>query len=86
MSHTGMMGIVVVTGDRENDVKSVASVLGEIGVGGLNVEVATGNGRYLVDMILRGLSRSNARAYHRRNTSELNVLCAWLKKVFIQIC
>ena len=41
MIHTGMLGIVVVTvtGDRENDVKSVASVLNEIGVGGLNIEV-----------------------------------------------
>ena len=34
MIHTGMLGIVVVTGDPENDVKSVASVLNEIGVGG----------------------------------------------------
>lgn len=42
MVHTGMMGIVVVTGDRENDVKSVASVLNEIGVGGLNIEVVLG--------------------------------------------
>ena len=42
MFHTGMMGIVVVTGDRENDVKSVASVLNEIGVGGLNIEVVLG--------------------------------------------
>ena len=32
MIHTGMLGIVVVTGNKENDVKSVASVLNEIGV------------------------------------------------------
>ena len=43
MIHTGMLGIVVVTGNRENDVKSVASVLNEIGVGGLNIEIATDN-------------------------------------------
>ena len=46
MLHTQMMGIVVMTGDRENDIKSVASVLNEIGVGGLNIKVATDNERY----------------------------------------
>ena len=70
MLHTQMMGIVVVTGDRDNDIKSVASVLNEIGVGGLNIEVATYNERYLVDMVSRGLAKSNARAYHWRNISE----------------
>ena len=45
MIHTGMMGMVVITGDRENDIK--ASVLNEIGVGGLTIEVATDNERYL---------------------------------------
>ena len=70
MLHTQMMGIVVMTGDRDNDVKSVASVLNEIGVGGLNIEVATDNERYLVDMVSRGLAKSNARAYHWRNISE----------------
>ena len=70
MIHTGMLGIVVVTGDRENDVKSVASVLNEIGVGGLNIEVATDNEPYLVDLMAKGLSKSNARAYHWRNISE----------------
>ena len=52
-----MLGIVVVTGDRENDVKSVASVLNEIGVGGLNIEVATDNEPYLVDLMAKGLSK-----------------------------
>ena len=72
MLHTGKVGIFVVTGNRENDIKSVASVLNEIGVGSLNVDVATDNERYLVDMISRGLSKSksNARAYHWRNISE----------------
>ena len=64
------MGIVVIAGDRGNDIKSVASVLNEIGVGGLNIEVATDNERYLVDMVSRGLAKSNARAYHWRNISE----------------
>ena len=70
MLHTQMMGIVVMTGDRDNDIKSVASVLNEIGVGGLNIEVATDNELYLVGMISRGLAKSNARAYHWRNISE----------------
>ena len=70
MLHTQIMGIVVMTGDRDSDVKSVASVLNEIGVGGLNIEVATDNERYLVDMVSRGLAKSNARAYHWRNISE----------------
>ena len=69
MIHTGMLGIVVVTGNKENDVKSVASVLNEIGVGGL-IEVATDNERYLIDLMSKGLATSNARAYHWRNISE----------------
>ena len=69
-THSHMTGIVVMTGDRENDIKSVASVLNEIGVGGLNIEVATDNERYLVDMVSKGLAKSNARAYHWRNISE----------------
>ena len=36
----------------------------------MNIEVATDNERYLVDMISKGLSKSNARAYHWRNISE----------------
>ena len=70
MIHTGMLGIVVVTGNRENDVKSVASVLNEIGVGGLNIEIATDNEPYLMDLVEKGLRKSNARAYHWRNISE----------------
>ena len=45
----------MVTGNKENDVKSVASVLNEIGVGGLNIEVATDNERYLIDLMSKGL-------------------------------
>ena len=43
MVHTGMVGMVVCGGDRERDVQATASVLNEIGVGGLSVEVATDN-------------------------------------------
>ena len=70
MIHTGMLGIVVVTGNRENDVRSVSSVLNEIGVGGLNIEIATDNEPYLIDLVEKGLRKSNARAYHWRNISE----------------
>ena len=44
--------------------------MNEIGVGGLNIEVATDNEPYLVDLMAKGLSKSNARAYHWRNISE----------------
>ena len=50
MIHTGMLGMVVITGDRENDIKSIASVLNEIGIGGSNIEVSTDNERYLVEI------------------------------------
>ena len=70
MIHTGMMGMVVTTGDRENDIKAIASVLNEIGVGGLTIEVATDNERYLVDLVSKGLGKSNVRAFHWRNISE----------------
>ena len=64
MIHTGMLEIVVVTGNRENDVKSVASILNEIGVGGLNIEIATGNELYLIDLVEKSLRKSNVRVYH----------------------
>ena len=64
MIHTGMLGIVVVTGNRENDVKSVASVLNEIEVGGLNIEIATDNESYLIDLVEKDLRKSNVRVYH----------------------
>ena len=58
------------TGNRENDVKSVASVLNEMGVGGLNIEVASDNEPYLVDLMAKDSSKSNARAYHWWNIFE----------------
>ena len=54
MIHTGMMGMVVITGSRDSDIKSIASVLNEIGVGGLNIEVATDNEGYLKDLMAKG--------------------------------
>ena len=72
MIHTGMMGMVVITitGNRESDIKSIASVLNEIGVGGLNIEVATYNEGYLKDLMAKGLTKSNMRSFHWRNISE----------------
>ena len=70
MIHPRMLGMVVITGDRENDIKPTASVLNEIGVGGFNIEVATDNERYLVDWVSKGLAKSNVRSYHWRNISE----------------
>ena len=54
-------------GDRERDVQSTASVLNEIGVGGLSVEVATDNEAALKYLVERGLAASAARGYHWRN-------------------
>ena len=68
--HTGMVGMVVCGGDRERDVQSTASVLNEIGVGGLSVEVATDNEAALKYLVERGLAASAARGYHWRNISE----------------
>ena len=70
MIHTGMMGMVVITGSRDSDIKSIASVLNEIGVGGLNIEVATDNEGYLKDLMAKGLTKSNMRSFHWRNISE----------------
>ena len=38
--------------------------------GGLTVEVASDNERYLVDLVSKGLGKSNVRAFHWRNISE----------------
>ena len=70
MIHTGMMGMVVITGSRDSDIKSIASVLNEIGVGGLNIEVAADNEGYLKDLMAKGLTKSNMRSFHWRNISE----------------
>ena len=42
----------------------------EIGVGGLNIEVATDNEGYLKDLMAKGLTKSNMRSFHWRNISE----------------
>ena len=70
MIQTGMIGMVVLGGDRERDVKSTVSVLNEIGVGGLSLEVATDNEAYLLNLMQRSLRESNCRGFHWRNISE----------------
>ena len=62
--HIGMLEIVVVTENGENDVKSVASVFNEIEVGELNIEIATDNEPYLIDLVEKDLRKSNVRAYY----------------------
>ena len=64
MIHTGIMGIIVITGNRKGDINSIASVLNEIGVGGLNIEVATDNERYFQDLMAEELTKSNMRSFH----------------------
>ena len=58
------------TGNRENDVKSVASILNKIEVGGLNIEIATDYEPYLIDLVEKSLRKSHIRVYHSRNISE----------------
>ena len=70
MIQTGMVGMVVLGGDREADVKSTVSVLNEIGVGGLSLEVATDNEPYLTNLMHRALRESICRSFHWRNISE----------------
>ena len=49
---------------------STVSVLNEIGVGGLSLEVATDNEAYLLNLMQRSLRESNCRGFHWRNISE----------------
>ena len=70
MVHTGMVGMVVCGGDRERDVQSTASVLNEIGVGGLSVEVATDNEAALKYLVERGLAAVQLEAITGENISE----------------
>ena len=65
-----MTGMAVITGNHDSDIKSIASVLNEIGVGGLNIEVATDNEGHLKDLMAKGLTKSNMRSFHWRNISE----------------
>ena len=44
--------------------------LNEIEVGGLNIEIATDNEPYLIDLVEKGLRKSTVRVYHWRNISE----------------
>ena len=60
----------------------------------MNIEIATNNEPYLMDLVGKGLSKSNAQAYHSRNISDLrrrvlNVQSASQKKestAFAQHC
>ena len=51
MFATGMLGMVVMSGDREKDVRRVVSVMNEIGVGGLNLEVVMDNEASLQSLV-----------------------------------
>ena len=51
----------------------------------MNIEVATDNERYLVDMMSRGLSKSNARAYHWRNISEYRPRVKGVERAAMQL-
>ena len=70
MINTGVVGLVVMGGDTTKDVRSVANVLNEIGVGGLNLEVCSDNEASLVNMLTKGLQASSCRSFHWRNAAE----------------
>ena len=73
MIQTGMIGMVVLGGDREKDVKSTVSVLNEIGVGGLSLEVATDNEAYLLNLMQRSGCRTCCGDHERRFVHQLVV-------------
>ena len=69
MINTGVVGLVVMGGDTTKDVRSVANVLNEIGVGGLNLEVCSDNEASLVNMLTKGLQAPSCRSFHWRNAA-----------------
>ena len=85
MFATGMLGMVVMSGDREKDVRRVVSVMNEIGVGGLNLEVVMDNEASLQSLVNAALMKSNCRSFHPRHVA---VACPQAKRLerFVGIC
>ena len=64
MYATGMLGMVVMSGDREKDARAIVSVMHEIGVGGLNVEIVMDNESSLQSVVNAALLKSNCWSFH----------------------
>ena len=69
MYATGMLGMVVMSGDREKDVRAIVSVMHEIGVGGLNLEIIMDNESSLQSVVNAALLKSNCRSFHPKHVS-----------------
>ena len=85
MFATGMLGMVVMSGDREKDVRRVMSVMNEIGVGGLNLEVVMDNEASLQSLVNAALMKSNCRSFHPRHVVVARPQAKRLER-FVGIC
>ena len=85
MFATGMLGMVVMSGDREKDVRRVVSVMNEIGVGGLNLEVVMDNEASLQSLVNAALMKSNCRSFHPRHVAVARPQAKRLER-FVGIC
>ena len=85
MFATGMLGMVVMSGDREKDVRRVVSVMNEIGVGGLNLEVVMDNEAFLQSLVNAALMKSNCRSFHPRHVAVARPQAKRLER-FVGIC
>ena len=84
MFATGMLGMVVMSGDREKDVRRVVSVMNEIQVGGLNLEVVMDN-EALQSLVNAALMKSNCRSFHPRHVAVARPQAKRLER-FVGIC
>ena len=57
------------SGERERDAQRVVSVMNEIGVGGLNLEVVMDNESSLQYLVNAALVKSNCRSLHPRHVA-----------------
>ena len=73
------------SGDREKDVRRVVSVMNEIGVGGLNLEVVMDNEASLQSLVNAALMKSNCRSFHPRHVAVARPQAKRLER-FVGIC
>ena len=69
MFATGMLGMVVMSGDREKEVRRAVSVMNEIGVGGLNLEVVMDKEASLQSLVKAAFIKSNCLSFHPRHVA-----------------
>ena len=81
----GMLGMVVMSGDREKDVRRAVSVMNLIGVGGLNLEVVMDNEASLQSLVNAAFMKSNCRSFHPRHVAVARPQAKRLER-FVGIC